>query len=228
MALPALLAAGFIGLVLGVVGSDAAAKEEAEKEREKHEEEKKAAWLEIARERARLEAERRDMRGAFGAGSEHDGEEERKIFGGSGLLDDDEESCADEDTEDGGEEGGESGGTVLGDVSRRDEESEEEYAARIGALYAIGAYIGYFNPETDINEEMLGEPERSELIEDLKSGLAFDAIKEKYLDGFGSVELRELDGIVRRMIFVEGKSPKTAYDFYAYKWKPYLDARLKG
>lgn len=228
MALPALLAAGFIGLVLGVVGSDAAAKEEAEKEREKHEEEKKAAWLEIARERARLEAERRDMRGAFGAGSEHDGEEERKIFGGSGLLDDDEESCADEDTEDGGEEGGESGGTVLGDVSRRDEESEEEYAARIGALYAIGAYIGYFNPETDINEEMLGEPERSELIEDLKSGLAFDAIKEKYLDGFGSVELRELDGIVRRMIFVEGKSPETAYDFYAYKWKPYLDARLKG
>lgn len=33
MPLPALLAAGFVGLVLGVVGSDAAAKEEAEKER---------------------------------------------------------------------------------------------------------------------------------------------------------------------------------------------------
>lgn len=238
MPLPALLAAGFLGLVLGVVGSDAAAKEETEKERKRFEEkaekerarleEEKAAWLEIARERERLEEERRNMRAAFGSRSEYNDEDEQKTFGGSGLLDDDEESCADEDTEDGGEEGGESGGTVLGDVSRRDEESEEEYAARIGALYAIGAYIGYFNPETDINEEMLGEPERSELIEDLKSGLAFDAIKEKYLDGFGSVELRELDGIVRRMIFVEGKSPETAYDFYAYKWKPYLDARLKG
>ena len=224
MALPALLAAGLIGLAIGVIGSDEAHKEEAEKERERHEEEKKAAWLEIASERARLEAERRDMRGAFVAGSEYDGEEERKTFGGSGLLDDDEESFADEDTEDGGE----SGGAILGDVSRRDEESEEEYAARIVALYAIGAYIGYFNPETDINEEMLGEPERSELIEDLKSGLAFDAIKEKYLDGFGSDELRELDGIVRRMIFVEGESSEHACDFYAYKWKPYLDARLKG
>lgn len=228
MALPALLAAGFIGLVLGVVGSDAAAKEEAEKERERHEEEKKAAWLEIARERARLEAERRDMRGAFGAGSEHDGEEERKNFGGSGLLDDDEESFADEDAEDGGEEGGESGGTVLGGVSRRGGESEEEHAARICALYAIGAYVGRFDPEADIDEEALSEPERSDLIAELISGMDFDAIVEKYLDRVGSGELRELDGIVRRMIFVEGKSPETAYDFYAYKWKPYLDARLKG
>ena len=228
MALPALLAAGLIGLAIGVIGSDEAHKEEAEKARERHEEEKKAAWLEIARERARLEAERRDMRGAFGAGSEHDGEEERKIFGGSGLLDDDDESFADEDTEDGGEEGGESGGTVLGGVSRRGGESEEEHAARICALYAIGAYVGRFDPEADIDEEALSEPERSDLIAELISGMDFDAIVEKYLDRVGSDELRELDGIVRRMIFVEGESSEHACDFYAYKWKPYLDARLKG
>lgn len=53
MPLPALLAAGLIGLAIGVIGSDAETKEEAGKERDRHEEEKKAAWLEIARERAR-------------------------------------------------------------------------------------------------------------------------------------------------------------------------------
>lgn len=238
MPLPALLAAGFLGLVLGVVGSDAAAKEETEKERKRFEEkaekerarleEEKAAWLEIARERERLEEERRNMRAAFGSRSEYNDEDEQKTFGGSGLLDNGEETFTDEEKEDDGEDCGKSGGTVSYVLSRRDGESEEEHAARICALYAIGAYIGYFAPESDIDEEMLGEPERSELIEDLKSGLAFDAIKEKYLDGFGSDELRELDGIVRRMIFVEGESSEHAYDFYAYKWKPYLDARLKG
>lgn len=104
----------------------------------------------------------------------------------------------------------------------------EEHAARVCALYAIGAYVGRFDPEADIDEEVLDEPERSDLIAELTSGMDFDAIIEKYLDQAAPDELCELDGIVRRMIFVEGESPEAAYDFYAYKWKPYLDARLKG
>lgn len=193
MALPALLAAGLIGFALGVIGSDEAAKADAEKERKRHEDEaKKATWLETEKERVRQQAEEWDMI----ADSD---EEDNELFNMAGNI-----------------------------LLRRDGESEEEHTTRLCALYAIGAHVGYFAPETDIDEEMLGEPERSELIEDLKSGLAFDAIKEKYLDGFGSDELRELDGIVRRMIFVEGESSEHACDFYAYKWKPYLDARLKG
>ncbi len=238
MPLPALLAAGFLGLVLGVVGSDAAAKEETEKERKRFEEkaekerarleEEKAAWLEIARERERLEEERRNMRAAFGSRSEYNDEDEQKTFGGSGLLDNDEETFTDEEKEDDGEDCGKSGGTVSYVLSRRDGESEEEHAARICALYAIGAHVGYFAPETDIDEEMLGEPERSDLIAELESGVSFDAIKEKYLDRLAAGELRSLDGIVRHIIFVESDTDDSACDFYAYKWKPYLDARLKG
>lgn len=193
MALPALLAAGLIGFALGVIGSDEAAKEEAEKERKRHEEEaKKATWLETERERARQQAEEWDMI----ADSD---EEDKELFDMVGNI-----------------------------LLRRDGESEEEHAARICALYAIGAHVGYFDPETDIDEEILGEPERSDLIAELESGVSFDAIKEKYLDRLAACELRSLDGIVRHMIFVESDTDDSAYDFYAYKWKPYLDARLKG
>ena len=62
MALPALLAAGLIGFALGVIGSDEAAKADAEKERKRHEDEaKKATWLETEKERVRQQAEEWDM-----------------------------------------------------------------------------------------------------------------------------------------------------------------------
>lgn len=242
MPLPALLAAGLIGLAIGVIGSDEAAKEEAEKERERHEEEKKAAWLEIARERARLKAERRNMRTASAARFKRKEEEERKFFRDFGTLDEDDaededgEGCAVEDSDNDdkcedkncGESDVEADGVVRYVVSRRDGESEEEHAARVCALYAIGAYVGRFDPEADIDDDVLDEPERSDLIAELISGVDFDAIIEKYLDQVAPDELCELDMIVRRMIFIEGESPEAAYDFYAYKWKPYLDARLEG
>lgn len=242
MPLPALLAAGLIGLAIGVIGSDEAAKEEAEKERERHEEEKKAAWLEIAREHARLEAERRNMRTASAARFKRNEEEGRKFFRNFGTLgeddaeDEDYKGCAVEDSgnddeceeKNCGKSDVEADGAVRYVVSRRDGESEEEHMARVCALYAIGAYVGRFDPEADIDEYVLDEPERSDLIAELTSGVDFDTIMEKYLDHVAPDELRELDRIVRRMIFVEGESPKAAYDFYAYKWKPYLDARLEG
>ena len=193
MALPALLAAGLIGFALGVIGSDEAAKADAEKERKRHEDEaKKATWLETEKERVRQQAEEWDMI----AGSD---EEDNELFNMAGNI-----------------------------LLRRDGESKEEHTTRLCALYAIGAHVGYFAPETDIDEEMLGEPERSDLIAELESGVSFDAIKEKYLDRLAACELRSLDGIVRHMIFVESDTDDSAYDFYAYKWKPYLDARLKG
>lgn len=193
MALPALLAAGLIGFALGVIGSDEAAKADAEKERKRHEDEaKKATWLETEKERVRQQAEEWDMI----ADSD---EEDNELFNMAGNI-----------------------------LLRRDGESEEEHTTRLCALYAIGAHVGYFAPETDIDEEMLGEPERSDLIAELESGVSFDAIKEKYLDRLAAYELRSLDGIVRHMIFVESDTDDSAYDFYAYKWKPYLDARLKG
>ncbi len=193
MALPALLAAGLIGFALGVIGSDEAAKADAEKERKRHEAgEKKATWRETERERARQQAEEWDM-----------------------IADSDEEN----------EELFDMAGNIL---LRRDGESEEEHTTRLCALYAIGAHVGYFAPETDIDEEILGEPERSDLIAELESGMDFDAIKEKYLDRLAAGELRNLDGIVRHIIFVEGETDDSACDFYAYKWKPYLDAQLKG
>ena len=193
MALPALLAAGLIGFALGVIGSDEAAKADAEKERKRHEDEaKKATWLETEKEHVRQQAEEWDMI----ADSD---EEDNELFDMAGNI-----------------------------LLRRDGESEEEHTTRLCALYAIGAHVGYFAPETDIDEEMLGEPERSDLIAELESGVSFDAIKEKYLDRLAAGELRSLDGIVRHIIFVEGDTDDSAYDFYAYKWKPYLDARLKG
>ena len=193
MALPALLAAGLIGFALGVIGSDEAAKADAEKERKRHEdEEKQATWLETEKERAHQQAEEWDMI----AGSD---EEDNELFDMAGNI-----------------------------LLRRDGESEEEHTTRLCALYAIGAHVGYFAPESDIDEEMLGEPERSDLIAELESGVSFDAIKDKYLDRLAACELRSLDGIVRHIIFVESDTDDSAYDFYAYKWKPYLDARLKG
>ena len=193
MALPALLAAGLIGFALGVIGSDEAAKADAEKERKRHEDEaKKATWLETEKERVRQQAEEWDMI----ADSD---EEDNELFNMAGNI-----------------------------LLRRDGEREEEHTTRLCALYAIGAHVGYFAPETDIDEEMLGEPERSDLIAELESGVSFDAIKEKYLDRLAACALRSLDGIVRHMIFVESDTADSAYDFYAYKWKPYLDARLKG
>lgn len=240
MPLPALLAAGLIGLAVGVIGSDEAAKEEAEKERERHEE-KIAALLEIAMGRVRLEEERRNMRTASAARFERNGEKERQFLRDFGILgeddaeDEDGEGCSVEDSgnddecedKNCGESDVEADGTVRYVVSRRDGESEEEHTARVCALYAIGAYVGRFDPEADIGD-VLGEPERSDLIAELTSGVDFDTIMEKYLNQVAPDELCELDRIVRRMIFVEGESPKAAYDFYAYKWKPYLDARLKG
>lgn len=199
MALPALLAAGAIGFVLGVIGN--------EEDRKQREAAKKAALDEESKKHEA--AQKADLNTV----EDFDDEDLDDDY-----YDDTEEEEIDEKPK----------FSIEYDIRRRAEETEEQRSARISALYAVCMNIGCLDDEYDIDDSKVDQTVASAIKEAIETNPNFEAAKTSFLDKVRIEELKELDEIVKKLVFMSDERNESRCDFYAYKWKPYFDSRIKN
>ena len=122
------------------------------------------------------------------------------------------------------------------DTAKKFNETVEQHINRVASFYGLAVCIGNLDGAFDEEDqqaviEVLGDPKlqeeyvRKELSGIFQTRANLEKIKERYLDKLPPDDLKELDEVIRAVIYADGVVDDNEINFYDHQWQPYLNRR---
>lgn len=122
------------------------------------------------------------------------------------------------------------------DTAKKFNETVEQHINRVASFYGLAVCIGNLDGAFDEEDqqaviEVLGDPKlqeeyvQKELSEVFQTRPNLEKIKERYLDKLPPDDLKELDEVIRAVIYSDGVVDDNEKNFYDNQWQPYLNSK---